>query len=355
VTKEADPNSDNLGEMAEDVQTLIIDNGSAMFKAGFVGDDCPQSVFPSVVGHPKRAGEQRDWVPYMAVENGDSPYVGDEAGANAVVLNMKYPIERGIVTNWDDMEKIWHCAFYNELRVDPAEHPVLLTEAALNPSANREKMIQVMFETFNVPSFYVGIQAVLSLLSSGRMTGIVLEIGDGITQVVPMFEGCPLLRAIIKQNVAGRDLTVCLQKILDERGCTLTTSAEREIVRDIKEKLGYVAYDFEAEMQKAETSSEIDARYTLPDGNVMTIGNQRFRCAERLFKLDVGGRCGEYLTSYGLTCDGIDKIVFGSIMKCDPDVQKDLFANIVLLEDRRCSRVFRSGWRRRSWRLPRRR
>lgn len=308
--------------MCDEIQTLVIDNGSFMCKAGFATEEAPRTIVKSIIGSFKFGNS--------SIFFGDEDiFFGDDACKKSSSLILKYPIEHGIVKNWDDMEKIFHYVLYDELRVDPEEHPILLTEAIFNPKTNREKMIQLMFETFNVPSFYIGIQSLFSLYSSHRKTGMVLEIGDGVSQFVPIYEGELMKHSILRLNLGGRDLTNYLQKLLNYNGYIndlpyqnyqFVTSCEKQIAHDIKEKLSYVAFDFDAEKQKANSSYENYVAYILPDGRAITLNNEHFYCPELLFK--------PYLN--GFDYDGIDKTLFDSIMLCNENIRQDLCSNIVL-------------------------
>jgi actin-related protein len=307
----------NINKMSDDKkdppQHIILDNGSGYTKAGFAGMDAPQAVFPAIIGRPKTEGvmvgsDQKDY------------FVGSQADEKRGILKITYPIEHGIVTNWDDMEKIWEHTFVNELRCQASEHNVMITEAPLNPKQNREKMAQIMFDTFQVKGLYVAIQAVLSLYSAGKFTGCVCDSGDGVTHLVPIYDGYSLPHSILRMDLAGRDVTDYLIKLLLEQNISLTTSAEREIAKNIKEKVCYVTTNFEEDNANAKKGNFKEENYEMPDGHVHKIGSARFRTAEVLFTP----------SNIGKDFGGIHEQTYQSIMRSEVDVRKDLFSNVIL-------------------------
>ncbi|CAJ1401494.1 unnamed protein product [Effrenium voratum] len=187
--------------------------------------------------------------------------------------------------------------------------------------ANRERMTQIMFEVFYVPALYVATQAVLALYASGRTTGIVCDSGDGVTHVVPIYEGFLIPHAVGRVNFAGRDLTEYLMKLVQAAGTSLSTTAEREIARVVKEQCCYVAENFEDEMKKAESSGACELLHELPDGNELRMNSERFRCPESMFDPALIGLP---------EAEGIHKQVYHAIMRVDLDIRRELFANIVV-------------------------
>ncbi|KAL8265822.1 hypothetical protein R6Q59_003166 [Mikania micrantha] len=293
----------------DDIKPIVIDNGSGSVKAGFASNDVPAVVFPTISGTPRHKT--------MGVmdHNNNKNFVGDEALSRGGHMVLKYPIEHGTISDWDDMEQIWHQTFYSELRVDPEDHHVLLTEPLLNSRLTREKITQIMFETFNVRAMSLYLQAMLSMYASGRTTGFVLDIGDGMSQFVPVFDG-HTLPGSVRHSLGGRDVTLYLMKILLERGYVFNNAVEQEIARDIKEKLSYVALDY---VEEHETAKKMN--YELPDGQIITLGAERFRCSEVLFD--------PYLN--GMTFDGIHETINNSIIKSyDMDINRGLYGNIVI-------------------------
>jgi len=183
-----------------------------------------------------------------------------------------------------------------------------------------ETMTQILFEKFNVPALYVANHAILSLYQQGKMTGTVLDIGDGVCHAVPVYEGHAITRGILALDIAGIELNDYLMKLLHERGYLFQTSYERERVKEMKERLCYVANDFEAEMIKDSPPTNLGISYEDHDGQVVLIGNERFRCPEVLFQPSLLGR----------ESDGVHKMIYNCISKSDIDIRKALFGNIVL-------------------------
>ena len=250
-----------------------------------------------------------------------SSYVGNEAQLRKGILHLAYPIEHGIVRNWHDMEMLWQHVFVDELAVRAEDHALLMTEAPLNPKANREQMSQLVFETFQFPLFYIELQPILAFYASNSKTGIALESGDGTTSVVAIYDGYVLPHSMARQDLAGHDLTDYLTKLLMERGYAFVSTAERELVRDIKEKLCHVSLDFEKELETAAAdTADTTKEYELPDGQKIYIGNEQFRVCEALFRPAMLGR----------TSQGVHELIFSSLMKCDLDMRRELCANVVL-------------------------
>ncbi|RMZ82158.1 hypothetical protein DV738_g1837, partial [Chaetothyriales sp. CBS 135597] len=296
---------------------LVIDNGSGTIRAGYSGSDLPQVYFPSYVGRPKH-------VRALAGALEGDYFIGPRAQQYRGLLKIKYALEHGVVTDWDDMERIWTYIYEQELKTLSEEHPVLLTEPPLNPRQNRDTAAQILFEQFNVPAVYMSIQAVLSLYASGRTTGVVLDSGDGVTHAVPVYEGFAIPSSIRRIDVAGRDVTENLQLLLRKSGHVFHTSAEKEIVRLMKEKTSYVALDPRKEekdwQQGIWKADKKEIEYVLPDGKKIKIGPERFRAPEILFEPEL----------IGLEYAGVHQMLVDAITRTDMDLRKELYANIVL-------------------------
>ncbi|KAE8137264.1 actin-1 [Aspergillus pseudotamarii] len=270
----------------EDVAAIVIDNGTKYIKAGFAGDNGPRAVFRSE----------------------DNSYVGDDAIAYREMLSLTNPIERGLISNWDAMEKIWNYAFTTRLNTTPKESPVLLTEPPLNPKADREKTTQIMFEKFEVPAFYISIGALLALHASGRTTGLSVDCGHGSIDCVPVYEGSALPHAILRADLGGNEVTEYLANRLG--GNTFSS----DIFSDMKEKHCYVAPDSQ------EPQGNIQHSYELPDGQIIEMGAEVFRAPEVLFQP----------ATIDLQMEGIHEMAYNSIFKCDLDIRRDLYGNVVL-------------------------
>ena len=287
---------------------IIIDNGTGYCKAGFSGEEGPRAVIPTCVGYPKYA------VNTSGTKNNVAFGSEAEKCFKIGVSRIKYPIENGCIKNWDEMEMIWGHIFTYELHVDIVEHNLMITEFS-DFKEDRGKIAQIMFETFNVLGLYITIPSPLSLMSVGRFTGFSVDSGDGFTSLVPIFECYPLKYAISKLNITGRDQTELMIKLLNENGYRFQTSPEKKIAKHIKEKACYVALDYEDESHKVEPFE-----YELPDGNFITIKDERYKCPESLFKPSM---------IFKEDC-GIDEGINNSIQKCDIDIRKELYNTIVL-------------------------
>lgn len=245
---------------------------------------------------------------------------GDEVLKHRSYLEVSHPMENGIIQNWDDMELLWEHTFTQCLGITPAEHKILLTEPPLNPRKNRERMVQTMFEKFGFRGAYVGVQAVLTLYAQGLQSGVVVDSGDGVTHIVPVFDGYSMPHLIKRLDIAGRDITRQLIKLLFARGYTFNKTADFETVREIKERLCYVSANLDTDRKLALETTVLIKDYTLPDGRSIKVGAERFEAPEILFQPHLVDR----------ECPGLSEQLFLAIQGADMDLRPELYKHIVL-------------------------
>lgn len=218
------------------------------------------------------------------------------------------------------MEHLWKYTFYDKLKIKPSEHKIMLTEAPLNPKNNRKRTIQTMFEKFGFSGAHMSIQAMLVLYAQGLLTGVVVDSGDGVTHVVPVYEGFVPQHLIRRLDVAGRHITRYLIKLLLLRGYTFNRTADFATVQQIKEKLCYIALEPDKEQKLADETTVLMEKYQLPDGTIVKIGRERFMAPEALFRPDLVDCEG----------DGMPEMVFNMIQAADMDCRPEYYKHIVL-------------------------
>merc|ERR1719350_2656105 len=301
---------------AQGKKVVVCDNGTGFVKCGYAGSNFPDHVFPSMVGRPIiRAANRIDDVEVKDL------MVGDDASKLRSMLEITYPMENGMVRSWEDMKHLWDYTFGAEkLNIEPDKCKILLTEPPMNPHRNREKMIEVMFEKYGFDSAYIAIQAVLTLYAQGLLTGVVVDSGDGVTHICPVYEGFALPHLTKRLDIAGRDVTRYLIKLLLLRGYAFNHTADFETVRLMKEKLCYVGYDIATEQKLAQETTFLVEPYTLPDSRVIKVGGERFESSEALFQPHLINHEGQ----------GISEMLFDSINSAAIDIRPDLYRHIVL-------------------------
>ena len=380
---------------------IVVDNGTGYTKLGFASNTAPSFVVPTCVsvsggrvssssssvvtqskkeekdesnfpgnGNSKKKKKKKAYEYYSHHNHAskslqDLNYsIGEDALAQINSKTIKWPISNGIVNDWTSMEKFWQKTLLNVLRVEPEEHFFLLTEPPLNPAENRERIGEIMFETFNVPGVHIGVQAVLALNASvalnasaaaasskknrngdeensgndtskrdrnDGLTGTVIDIGDGVTHVIPVCDGYVVSSAIKSVPLAGRDLTRFVQTLMRERGENVPAEEFSRVAQKVKEKYCYVSKDIAKEFELHERNPKeyvirmegVRAKTNLPWQ--ADVGYERFLAPEVFFRPDM---IAEKENGFGQF--SLPELVDNAIQECPIDSRRKLYGNIVL-------------------------
>jgi len=296
-------------------QPVVIDLGTGFLKVGLSNSTTPDFLLPNTVGRPILRSDES-----FSKQKIKDIMICDETTPVRQYLDLTLPVEHGVVTNWDDETLVLDYIFKNKLQIENKDHPILITEAPMNPIDNRKKMCEVFFETLGFPALQVSPQALLVLYAQGLVTGVVVDSGDGVTHIMPIAETCLLPHCVGRMNIAGRDITEHMVKLLTLRGYPFHKTSDFDVVREIKEKLCFISADIKADRKLANETTAYVVPYSLPDSRLIKVSGERFEAPEVLFNPSALGYEGE----------GLSEMVFQTIMKTDIDLRKKFFESIVI-------------------------
>ena len=294
---------------------VVLDLGTGFLKVGLSTSTTPDFLLPNTVGRPILRSDES-----FSKQQLKDIMICDETSPVRQYLDLTLPVEHGVVTNWDDETLVLDYIFKNKLQINNPDHPILITEAPMNPKENRKKMCEIFFETLGFPQLQVAPQALLVLYAQGLVTGLVVDSGDGVTHIMPIAENCLLPHCIGRMNIAGRDITEHMVKLLTLRGYTFHKTSDFDVVREIKEKLCFISADIQADRKLARETTAYVVPYTLPDSRLIKVSGERFEAPEVIFNPAAIGAEG----------NGLSELVFDTIMKTDIDLRKKFFEAIVV-------------------------
>ncbi|KAM6328221.1 actin-like protein 7A [Alca torda] len=291
----------------KETKAVVVDIGTGYFKCGFAGDPCPSHIVSSTVGKPM--GEDG--------HNQKETFIGKDLQNSGVPLTRISPIRHGAVVDWNCVQDTLGFIFQREMKIQPEDHAVLVSVPPLCSIANKERYAEMMFEGFHVPAIHIAYQSCLSMYSYGKTSALVVESGHGASHVVPIYEGYVIRSITGKVDYAGLDITRYLMKLLNESG-NVFTEHHLNIVQDLKEKCCYTSLNPRKDLTLPVQNQQMD--YELPDQHLVTVGKERFLCAEALFKPALLGSQQPGLLQLTLAC----------LQKCDGDINKKMLRNILL-------------------------
>ncbi|BBN19194.1 actin-like protein 6A [Marchantia polymorpha subsp. ruderalis] len=368
----------------DEVSAIVLDLGSHSCKAGYAGEDAPKAVLPSLVGtmDPMYLPQEPEQPAKMGVDgdnnNAVDPKTGKPVEAAAKkstrklytgVQAMGYrrdhmevvpALKDGLINDWEVVESIWDHTLRERLMIDPKEHPMLLAEPSFNTPQHREKIVELMFEKYQIPALFLAKNAVLTSFASGRATSLVVDCGGGSTTVAAVHDGYVLQKAIVRSPIGGEFLTDCMLKALEGRGIAIrprysfkrkevrpgefeltnvdfpnTTESyrryiQRAIAADVKESVCRVPDGLFEESSYANIPT---TPYELPDGQTIEVGADRFKIPDLMFNpalVQTIPGMEKFTTEAGASVKGLPQMVIESINKCDVDIRRELFSSILL-------------------------